>query len=95
MTNILSICELKTVEDLENMLSIFENLKVCPGLINKRDFQKVKSTFNPDQYIETLERFRHSQCTKIASNELRYTSIVYICDLILGCGYTFYDFNKF
>lgn len=35
MTHILSINELKTVEDLENMVSTFENLKVCPGLTNK------------------------------------------------------------
>lgn len=65
MTNILSIYELKTVRDLENMLSTFENLKVCPGLTNKRNFQKVKSTFSPDQYIETLDLFWHVQCTKI------------------------------
>jgi len=76
MTNILSIYELKTVEDLEIMLSAFENLKVYPGLTNKRDFLKVKSTFSPEQFIESHERYRHAQCTKITSNEIKYTSIV-------------------
>jgi len=76
MTNILSIHELETVEDLEKMLIAFENLKVCPGLTNKRDFQKVKSTFSPDRYFETHERVRHAQCTKIASDKIRYTSTV-------------------
>lgn len=65
MTNILSINELKTVEDLENMLSTFENLKVCPGLTNKGDFKKLNPHLVQINILKLLNVFGMHNALKL------------------------------
>lgn len=70
MTKILKLYELKSIDDINNILKDFENLEVCNCLANNNDFQKVKTTFSPDKCIESFGRFRHTHCKRIITNEI-------------------------
>lgn len=72
MSNVLSTYELNSIHNFNLILNAFEKLKVCHGLANNNEFQKVKTTFNPDKYIESFGHFRHAHCSKIVSNDIGY-----------------------
>lgn len=69
MTKNVSSYESKSIDNINHILNVFENLKVCNGLTNN-DYHKVKNTFSPDKCVESFGRFRHAQCNKIVSNEI-------------------------
>lgn len=70
VSNFLNTNEPKSLDDFKNILSAFDKLKVCQGLNIKNEYKILKTNFGPDELKELYGRFRHTNCTKIISEEI-------------------------
>jgi len=55
------------IEDLKNVLILFDKLKICNGSVLTKKYAEIKSTFGP-QFVELYGQWRHRNCTIILNN---------------------------
>lgn len=60
----------KTIEDLENVIGVFESIKICKGAVISNKYPSLKSKIGP-QFIESCGQWRHVKCTRILKNSER------------------------
>jgi len=57
----------ENVEDLKNVIKVFDKLKICNGSVITKKYAEIKSKFGP-QFVESNGQWRHRNCTVILNN---------------------------
>lgn len=63
--------KLNSIEKIENIIKLFNQIRVCSGSGSIDKYPNVKSTFGL-QFIESNRQWRHPKCTIILKSNERY-----------------------
>ncbi|KAF0750370.1 THAP-type domain-containing protein, partial [Aphis craccivora] len=64
----ISNVEVKTHEDLQNVIEKFNEIKVCHGSVSSSQFNDIKSSFG-HQFVESYGVWRHLKCSTILKDD--------------------------